>query len=215
MVLSGLGKGVGQATFNAATSTEGGQAIAVLPTGISAFPRIPGTTGEMNALAEQGQVLLISPFHPEASFSKAQAVARNKLIVGLAEAVFVVAAGAEGVARETAEESLRLGKIVCVWDLDPALGSTVAGNQALIKAGALPIAGVPDILDALEVVVATALERMEAAELPPATSPSPLTQVKENEAPYDSQAVLDLLSKTGRIPDALARRLGAESEDQP
>ena len=79
----------------------------------------------------------------------------------------------------------------------------------------MPIAGVPDILDALEVVVATALERMEAAEPPPATSPSPLTQVKENEAPYDSQAVLDLLSKTGRVPEALARRLGAESEDQP
>jgi DNA processing protein len=215
VVLSGLGKGVGQATFNAATSTEGGQAIAVLPTGIGAFPRIPGTTGELNALAEQGQVLLISPFHPEASFSEAQAVARNKLIVGFAEAVFVVTAGAEGVARETADESLRLGKIVCVWDLDPAMGSAVAGNQALIQAGALPIAGVPDILDALEVVVATALERMEAAEPPPATSPSPLTQVKENEAPYDSQAVLDLLSKTGRVPEALARRLGAESEDQP
>jgi predicted Rossmann fold nucleotide-binding protein DprA/Smf involved in DNA uptake len=159
--------------------------------------------------------LLISPFHPEASFSEAQAVARNKLIVGFAEAVFVVTAGAEGVARETADESLRLGKIVCVWDLDPAMGSAVAGNQALIQAGALPIAGVPDILDALEVVVATALERMESAEPPPATSPAPLTQVKENEAPYDSQAVLDLLSKTGRIPDALARRLGAESEDQP
>ena len=215
VVLSGLGKGAGQATFDAAISAEGGQAIAVLPTGISAFRGRPDSTKEMNTLAQQGQVLLISPFHPEARFSEAQAKARNKLIVGLAEAIFVVAAGEEGVARETATESLRLGKMVCVWNLDPAIGSAVAGNQALIQAGALPITGVPDILDALEVVVATALERMEATEPPRATSPPPLTQVKENEAPHDSQAVLDLLSKTGRVPEALARRLGAESEDQP
>jgi predicted Rossmann fold nucleotide-binding protein DprA/Smf involved in DNA uptake len=214
-VLSGLGKGVGQATFSATISTEGGQAIAVLPTGISAFPGIPGAAEDLSALAENGQVLLISPFHPKANFSETQAVARNKLIVGLAEAVFVVAVGVEGVARETADESLRRGKVVCVWDLDPSNGSAGAGNQALIQAGALPITGVPDILDALEVVVARALERMEAAEPPPATSPPSLPQVKEEEVPYDPQAVLDLISKTGRVPEALARRLGAESEDQP
>jgi hypothetical protein len=31
--------------------------------------------------------------------------------------------------------------------------------------------------------------------------------VKETETSYDSEAVLDLLSKTGRVPEALARRL--------
>ena len=37
VVVSGLGKGVGQAAFEAALSTEEGQATAVLPMGISAF----------------------------------------------------------------------------------------------------------------------------------------------------------------------------------
>lgn len=215
VVVSGLGKGVGQAAFDAALSTEGGQAVAVLPMGISAFPGIPDAPVELNAAAEQGRVLLVSPFHPEAKFSEAQAIARYRLIVGLTEAVFVVAAGEEGVARETADEALRLGKTVCVWDTDPAVGPAVAGNQALIQTGALPIAGVPDILDAVETVVATALERMEAAEPPLTTPPPPLNHVKETEVPYDSQAVLDLLSKAGRVPEALARRLRAGSEDQP
>jgi DNA processing protein len=214
VVVSGLGKGVGRAAFEAATSTEGGQAAAVLPTGIDAFPGIPDTPVELNALAERGQVLLVSPFHPEAKFSEAQAIARNKLLVGLADAIFVVAAGEVGATRETADEALRLGKIVCVWDIDPALGPAVAGNQALIRTGALPIAGVPDILDVLEVVVATALERMEAAQPPSATPSTPLNEVKEIETPYDSEAVLDLLSKTGRVPETLARRLQKGSAGQ-
>jgi DNA protecting protein DprA len=215
VVVSGLGKGVGQAAFEAALSVEEGQASAVLPLGISAFRGISDASLALDAAAKQERVLLISPFHPEAKFSEARAVARNKLIVSLTEAIFVVTAGEEGVARETADEALRLGKTVCVWDLDPTVGPEVAGNQALVKAGAIPIASVQDILDAVEVVMAIALEQIEKAEHPPTPSPSPVTQVMEAEAPYDSQAVLDLLSSTGQVPDALARRLRTGAEDPP
>jgi predicted Rossmann fold nucleotide-binding protein DprA/Smf involved in DNA uptake len=107
-----------------------------------------------------------------------------------------------------------MGKTVCVWDMDPAIGPAVAGNQALVQAGALPIANVPDILVAVEAIVARALERMEKAEQPSTTTPPSLNQVKETEVPYDSQAVLDLLSEGGRVPEALARRLRAGSEEQ-
>jgi hypothetical protein len=37
--------------------------------------------------------------------------------------------------------------------------------------------------------------------------------VREAEVPYDSKAVLDLLTKAGKVPDALARRLRKELED--
>jgi len=195
-------------------STEGGQSAAVLPMGISAFRDIADTPDGLNAAVEQGQALIVSPFHPEAKFSESLAVARYKLIGGLTEAVFVIAAGEKGIVRETAGEALNLGKTVCVWDMDPALGPAVAGNQALIQAGALPIAGVPDILDAVETIVVTALERMEKAEHSPTTPPSPVTQVMETEAPYDSQAILDLLQEAGRVPEALARRLRTGTEDQ-
>lgn len=212
VLVSGPGQGVGQTAFDAALASEGGQVVGVLPMGISAFPGSPDGSGRVNAPAQPARLLLVSPFHPEARFSETQAAARNKLMVGLADAVFVVAAGEAGVTRETALEALRLGKTVYVWDTDPAAGAGVAGNQALIQAGGLPINHVSEILDAVEAIAATALERIEAAELPPAPQP-PTSQVQETAAAYDPQAVLELLSKTGRVPETLARRLRKGGED--
>jgi predicted Rossmann fold nucleotide-binding protein DprA/Smf involved in DNA uptake len=202
VVVGGLGKGVGRAAFDGALSAEGGQAVALLPMGTHAYH----TPQEVTAAVERGQALLLSPFHPEAKFDEAQAMARNKLVVGLAEAVFVVAAEETGPARETAHEALRLGKTVYVWDLDPSIEPAAAGNRSLIQAGVLPIAGVSDVLDAVEAVVATALELAEAAETS-LTSPPPAVQAEEAEAPFDAQAALALLAKAGQVPEALARRL--------
>jgi DNA processing protein len=214
VVVSGLGKGVGQAAFDAALASDGGQAAAVLPVGIDTFQAIPGASGELSTSAEQGRVLLLSPFHPQARFAEAHAIARNKLIVGLVEGLFVVAAAEGDVAYEAAGEALRLGKAVYVWDVDAAVGPAVSGNHSLIQAGALPIVSASDVLDAVEAVVATALEEMESAESPPASALPPATQVKDAEVPYDSQTVLDLLTGAGKVPDALARRLRKELEDE-
>jgi predicted Rossmann fold nucleotide-binding protein DprA/Smf involved in DNA uptake len=199
VVVGGLDSGVERATFDGALSAAGGQTVAVLPMGISAFPG--------PVAAEQGGALLVSPFHPDAKLNEAQALARNKLIVGLAEALFVVAAGETGATREAADEALRLGKAVYVWDVDPAVEPTATGHQALIEAGALPITGLPDILDALEAVVTTALELEEGPEPPPAAPPPPTVQEEDVETPFDRQAALDLLSRAGRVPESLARRL--------
>jgi DNA processing protein len=207
VVVSGLGKGVGQAAFDATLASEGGQAAAVLPMGIDTFQAVPGTPGEASTAAEQGRVLLLSPFHPQARFAEAHAIARNKLVVGLVDGLFVVAAAEGDVTYETAAEALRLGKAVYVWDTD------LAGNHSLIQAGALPIVSASDVLDAVEAVVATALGGMESAETPPASVLPPATQVKDAEVPYDSEAVLDLLAKAGKVPEALARRLREELED--
>lgn len=203
VIAGGLGKGVGQAAFEEALSVGGGQTLVVLPMGINTF----GVDREMETALQQSRALLVSPFHPEAKFSDAQAIARNKLIVGLSEAVFVVAAGEAGVARETAEESLRLGKTVYVWAVNPAVEPAASGNRGLIESGALPIADLSDILDAVETVVAGALERMETEETPPAALPLPVPQTEGSEVPFDPGAALDLLSQTGRVPDILARRL--------
>ncbi|GAB4536433.1 MAG: DNA-processing protein DprA [Anaerolineae bacterium] len=203
VVVSGLGKGAGQAAFDGALSTGEGRAMAVLPVGINAFSGLPGDAGVVTAALQQRRALFISPFHPQARFSEAQAIARNRLILGLAEAVFVVSALEGGPEKEMADEALRLGKALYVWDTSAEDGS-LAGNQALIQAGALPITGMADLLDAIEAVVATALEGMEPGPVP---SPPVTSQVREVETEYDTQAILHLLSKTGRVPEALARRL--------
>jgi predicted Rossmann fold nucleotide-binding protein DprA/Smf involved in DNA uptake len=213
-VVSGLGKGVGQAALGAALSAEGGQSIGVLPMGIEAFSRLPDRMGAMTDAVQQGRLLLLSPFHPEAKFSEAQAVARNKLLVGLSDALFIVTAGQEGIVRETAEDALRLGKAVYVWDVDASSDPTAAGNQDLIQSGGLPITGLADILEAVEAVVTTRLELGEGLQPPPLPPSSPAIQAAETEAPYDPRAVLDLLAKAGRVPEALARRLRQAQEDQ-
>jgi predicted Rossmann fold nucleotide-binding protein DprA/Smf involved in DNA uptake len=202
VVVGGLEPGVGQAAFDGALAA-GGQTVAILPVGIGAFPVQP--------VAKQGGALLVSPFHPDAKFDEGQALARYKLVAGLAEAIFAVAAGETGGARQAADEALQQGKAVYVWDVDPAVEPAAAGHPALIEAGALPIAGVPDILDALEAIVAATLE--PAGEDEPRAVEQPATQGYEHEeeedveAPFDPQAALDLLSKAGRVPEALRKRL--------
>jgi len=203
VVASGLGKGVGQVAFETAAAAQGGQAMGVLPMGMATFLGMPDVAEGAVAAAQKGQALLLSPFHPDAKFSQAQAVARNKLMVGLVEAVFAVTAGEAGTAREAAEEALRLGRAVYVWD-EP----TAVGNQALIQAGALPVTGVADILDAVEAIVTAALESEQFQAAYAELSDTPLPPLDDGaEAPYDPQAALDLLSKTGRVPEVLARRL--------
>ncbi len=205
VVVTGLGKGVGQAAFEGALSAEGGRAAAVLPMGIGAFSPAHDTATAI----ERGGVLLLSPFHPEARFTEAQAKARNKLIAGLVDAMFAVAVGERGVARELADEALRLGKAVYVWDVTPEVEPAAAGNRSLIEAGALPIANLPDIVDAVEAVVETMLDLAaeEEEEEEEETPPAPALQEEEPEAPFDPQAALELLSKTGQVPETLARRL--------
>jgi predicted Rossmann fold nucleotide-binding protein DprA/Smf involved in DNA uptake len=205
-VVSGLGKGVGQAAFEGALGVEGGRSIVVLPMGLQAFTGTSLST-ETTTDVQPVQVLFLSPFHPNAQFSEAQATARNKLMMGLAQAVFVVTAGEEDATYDMAQEALRLGKAVYVWDLDGGDEPSATGNQALIKAGGLPVTGVPDILDAVEAIVAMALESAEASHPQPHVPPAQVNQVEEAQAPYDPHAVLDLLSKSGRVPETLARRL--------
>jgi predicted Rossmann fold nucleotide-binding protein DprA/Smf involved in DNA uptake len=205
VVISGLGKGVGQAAFDAALSEEAGQCLAVLPMGLQSFTNVSAIAGDLPVALQQGRALLLSPFHPQAKFSQTQAAARNKLLVALAQAVFVVTSGEEGITQDTAAEALRLGKAVYVWDVDAAAEPAASGNQALIQAGGLPITAMPDILDAVEITVAAALELSEAAPI----SPVATSQVDESEVetPYDPQAVVELLAESGRVPEALIKRL--------
>jgi DNA protecting protein DprA len=200
-VVGGLSKGIGQAAFDGAVSTEGGQTVALLPMGIAAYR----PAEEMTTLIEQGKALLVSPFHPDSGFDQAQATARNKLIVGLAQAIFVTSANREDIVYETAQEALRMGKPVYVRHAD-AEEDPSADNHALVEIGALPIANVSDILDAIEGVVEMMLAQAEEVKPPPSPLPPPMEE-EEAEEPFDPQAALDLLSQAGRVPDVLAQRL--------
>jgi predicted Rossmann fold nucleotide-binding protein DprA/Smf involved in DNA uptake len=202
ILVSGLSKGVGRAGVDGALSVTGGRAIVVLPLGINTFETDCG----LIQAAEQGRALLLSPFHPDAPFSEANAAARNRLIVGLLDALIVMQAGERGLVRDMADEAVRAGKEVYVWEPDSADGGAAAGNQALIEAGGLPVNEMTEVMDIVDGLVELArARRVSLSEC--ATAASDVPDGDEDGA-MDPQTVLDMLSRAGHVPEVLRRRLG-------
>jgi predicted Rossmann fold nucleotide-binding protein DprA/Smf involved in DNA uptake len=202
VLVSGLGKGVGRAGVDGALSVTGGRAIVVLPLGISTFE----TDRDLIQAAEQGRALLLSPFHPDASFSEANAAARNRLIVGLLDALIVMQAGERGLVRDMADETLRLGKELYVWEPDPADGAAAAGNRALIEVGGLPVSEMTEVMDIVDGLAE--LARARRVSLSDCAAATPHVPDGDENGAMDPQAVLDVLSRAGHVPEALRRRLG-------
>ncbi len=204
VVVSGLSRGVGRASFDGALSATHGQAVAVLPMGICALDE-----GQEAAVTlERNRALFLSPFHPDAPIDESRARARNTLMAAMVDALIVMTTSQEGLTREMAEEALIMGKGVYVWDFGSAAEPASAGNQAVIKAGAMPTSSLSDVVDFIQAVVEASLEQQAAQESSPAMSPhSPTDGTAAPLDPMDPQTTLNLLSKAGRVPAALIKRL--------
>lgn len=127
-IISGGAKGVDQAAMRAALE-HGGQSIGILADGIY--------TNETRRIflnyLRQGTLVLISPFFPEAGFSVGSAMARNKFIYTMSEAVIVVKSDKDkGGTWTGAKENLNKKWV-------PLLVRDIAqeGNQALIQMGGI------------------------------------------------------------------------------
>lgn len=127
-IISGGAKGVDQAAMQAALE-YGGQSIGILADGIY--------TNETRRIflnyLRQGNLVLISPFFPEAKFSVGSAMARNKFIYTMSEAVIVVKSDKDkGGTWTGAKENLNKKWV-------PLLVRDIAeeGNQALIQIGGI------------------------------------------------------------------------------
>ena len=131
-VVSGGARGVDQIAMAAALDA-GGRVIAVLPEGLGR----PSVTSRYRDAVVEGSLLLLSPFYPDAGFSVGSAMARNKVIYGLAEAAVIVRADArKGGTWAGAEEELRRDRQIPV--LVRAIEPMADGNLALIRRGARP-----------------------------------------------------------------------------
>lgn len=203
-LVSGYARGVGQAAVRGALDGEEGQATIVLPQGIDTFR---GGAGSLQDRLEQGRLLILSPFRPDAARDEKLAPARNRLIVGLAQAVVVIACGSEGHTWDGAAEALAQGKPLLAWDVGPEVEPSAAGNQALIERGGLPVADVEEAASGLEAALEEALDR--GAE---PVSPSP--EEPANASPFDAAAALDLLARSGQVPKALRERLQGYGKGQ-
>lgn len=85
VVVSGFAKGVDKQALDSAIASKG-QSIIVLPQGIMTFES--GFKTYYKQIID-GDVLVLSTFHPKAGWGKELAMARNSIIYGLADVIYV------------------------------------------------------------------------------------------------------------------------------
>ena len=129
-IISGYARGVDHAAYDGATSVEGCTTI-VLPNGIHGVSNVHMT--EILPKIERGSVLLLSQFHPDAGWLVSRAMARNKVVTGLAQIVIVAEANIQGGTWDAANGALAQKRPLYVCQAVDA--ELLAGNAALIERG--------------------------------------------------------------------------------
>ena len=146
VIISGLALGVDSVAHQACLSV-GGQTIAVLPCGLDKI--YPSThTNLARQIVVSGGVL-VAEYDSETIPYPSNFLERNRIIAALSEGVLVTEAAIRSGSLNTANHALQLGKPVLVvpGNITSPLST---GCNNLIKAGAMPVTCVEDILVALK-----------------------------------------------------------------
>ena len=140
-VVSGGARGVDAAAMQGATEA-GGYCIGVLASDL-----LKTSVNRQNRIGlQEGRLVLVSPFYPEAGFNAGNAMGRNRYIYTLADQALVIdSALRSGGTWEGAVEDLKHGWVP-LYVRTPGEG---AGNAALVAEGALPFTLTPDSIDTL------------------------------------------------------------------
>ena len=140
-VVSGGARGVDAAAMQGATEA-GGYCIGVLASDL-----LKTSVNRQNRVGlQQGRLVLVSPFYPEAGFNAGNAMGRNRYIYTLADHALVInSALRSGGTWQGAIENLKHGWVP-LYVRTPGEGD---GNAALVAEGALPFALTPDSPDTL------------------------------------------------------------------
>lgn len=128
-VVSGGARGVDAASMQGATEA-GGVCIGVL-----ACDLLKSSVNRQNRIGlQEGRLVLLSPFYPEASFNAGNAMGRNRYIYALSDRALVIdAALAKGGTWEGAVEDLQHGWV----PLHVRTPGEAQGNAALVAKGAI------------------------------------------------------------------------------
>lgn len=164
-VVSGGARGVDAASMQGATAA-GGSCIGVL-----AADLLKTSLNRQNRHGlQEGLLVLVSPFSPEAGFNAGNAMGRNRYIYTMADQALVVdSALRTGGTWAGAVENLQ-HRWVPMFVRSPGEG---AGNPELMKRGAIPFTTLDVNSDSL-VAIFEAQRRLVAAEVPPTQESLPL-----------------------------------------
>jgi len=132
VVVSGYAKGVDRQALESALKYNG-QSIIVLPQGITTF-----NSGFNKYYKEivKGNLLVLSTFHPRAKWNVGLAMARNSIIYGLANEIYVAESSEKGGTWEGVQDGLKKGRIIFVRYPNPKEQNA---NSLLITKGAVPV----------------------------------------------------------------------------
>lgn len=132
IVVSGFAPGVDRLALDTALKSKG-KSIIVLPQGITTF--VSGFREYYQQIIE-GDVLVLSTFHPNARWTAGLAMARNPIIYGLADEIYVADCQEKGGTWSGAMDGLRKGRTIYVRVPAPGEKSAL---KMLIDKGAIPI----------------------------------------------------------------------------
>jgi len=189
VVISGLALGVDGLAHRAALDA-GGCTVAVLPTPLSDI--YPSSHQQLaRHIVEQGGTLY-SEYGPGSEVYRTNFIARNRLIAGLAKVVLITEAAEKSGSLHTAHFALEQGKDVLAVPGSIYNPMSVGANN-LIKAGAMPVTDVADVLRALGIT-----EKSKRRQKPKGSTP-------------EEQLLLDLLAAGTHDCDALQAGSGLEA----
>ncbi len=147
--VSGLARGI-DAAAHRGTLTGHGEAVAVLGSGIDVV--YPSENRELYQSIVAGQGAVMSEYPPGTPPDRWRFPARNRLIAAIASAVVVVEAGDKGGALITARLAAELGRPVFAVPGDVDRAASV-GCNLLIRDGAIPVLGIDDLIEELQLVL--------------------------------------------------------------
>ena len=132
VVVSGFAKGVDKQALDSAIKFKG-QSIIVLPQGVLTFG---SGYKEYYKQIVDGNVLVLSAYHPKTPWRAELAMARNSLIYGLADEIYVAESGETGGTWSGVIDGLRRGRKIFVRQ--PESNENNA-NELLIQKGAFAV----------------------------------------------------------------------------
>ena len=132
VVVSGFAKGVDKQALDSTINYKG-QSVIVLPQGIMTF-----STGFKNYYKQiiDGDVLVLSTFFPKAPWKAELAMARNPIIYGLADEIYVAESAEKGGTWSGVVDGLRKGRKIYVRQPN---ANEKNANNILIQKGAVPV----------------------------------------------------------------------------
>lgn len=130
VIVSGFAKGVDRKALDSALKYKG-KSIIVLPQGILTY-----TTKKYYEHIVEGDVLLLSTYHPKAPWSVGLAMDRNKTIYGLSSEIYVAESNNKGGTWEGVKNGLKRKRTIYIRIPD---NKEKNANKKLIDLGAVPV----------------------------------------------------------------------------